>query len=386
MKIGRVEAFVLKLDKHYQIRGHQETPNRIPETDYYFEPEHRHVYSRKLETCLVKITSDTELVGWGEANAPITPETPASIITNLLGPALLGKDPRAVEHHYETLTHMMHVRGHGTGFMIDAIAAIDTALWDLKGQEARVPIHELLGSAQRKMLPAYVSGLRAPTLETRCKAAQQCQEEGFHGIKVFLGSTLTEDIQEIEALRKAVGPEYPIYVDALWKYSLPEAMQLGRSLDEHSVAWLEAPLGPFDLSGHTQLAAAIDTRIAVGEGMRSVAEFQPWFEAGALDVAQPDVTRCGITEAKRIAALAAEFGRPVAYHLGVGTAVGMAATWHLAATTPNLEVQEYQHQLAETANQILMSPLSVVQGELVVPSENGLGIQVRETSSFSRSV
>ncbi|MDP6111653.1 MAG: mandelate racemase/muconate lactonizing enzyme family protein, partial [Planctomycetota bacterium] len=163
MKIAQVEIFALKIDYHYGIGGHQDTPGRLPGTDYYIEPQWPHAYSRLAESCIIKLTTECGLAGWGEASAPLVPETPASILANLVGPALIGQNPLSHEAIYERLFHLMDVRGHTSGFMMDAIAAADIAVWDLRGRHYGAPVSELLGGPLRARLSAYVSGLRQPT-------------------------------------------------------------------------------------------------------------------------------------------------------------------------------------------------------------------------------
>jgi D-galactarolactone cycloisomerase len=122
----------------------------------------------------------------------------------------------------------------------------------------------------------------------------------------------------------------------------------------------------------------LTTPIASGETLRSPAQFMPWFQAGALSVAQPDVVRCGVTAAKRIADLAQAFHARTALHLGVCTGIGTAATWQTAAALPDFVLQEYQLDLFETANSVLVEPLTEVNGKLQVPAGPGLGIEIDE--------
>lgn len=103
MQIQAVEVFVFKYDHHYRIGGHGEAPNRLPGTDYYFEPQWQHAYSRLTESCLVKLTTDSGLVGWGEGQAPLVPEVPATLIARLFAPAILGMDPGDPSAIYDRL-------------------------------------------------------------------------------------------------------------------------------------------------------------------------------------------------------------------------------------------------------------------------------------------
>ncbi|MEE2709675.1 MAG: mandelate racemase/muconate lactonizing enzyme family protein [Gemmatimonadota bacterium] len=378
MKITGVDVFIYKHPQHYMLRGVEETPGRIKGTDYFFEPHWRQSYSRQVESCLVKVTTDNGLEGWGEAQAPIMPEMAGTIIQRLFGPILLGRDPLEREWVYDQLYHINNVRGHGSGFAVDAIAALDIALWDIAGRHYGVPVYELMGGACWKTLPAYVSGLREPTLDEQGKAARGFVERGFGAIKIFLGHGIKKDIHAIRTIREAVGPDVTLYCDLLWRYRLDEAVRIGRVLDEEGYEWLEAPLAPEDIPGHRILADTLDVPVAVGEPLRTVYEFLPWFEQRALEIAQPDLVRTGFTAAKKIAGMAEAFRIPLAPHIGVCTGIGMAATWQFAITLPNLLIQEYQIKLMDGVTQLLNTSLEEKEGRLIVPDGPGLGVEVNE--------
>ena len=160
MKITQVDIYIYKLDQHYRLRGVDETPGLLPGTDYFVEPFWRQTYSQKVESCLVKITTSDGISGWGEAQSPLLPETAGTIIQKLVGPFLLGKNPLRREWIYDQLYHLNNVRGHGSGFMMDAIAAVDIALWDIAGKHFQSPVCELMGGPFTHTLKAYISGLR----------------------------------------------------------------------------------------------------------------------------------------------------------------------------------------------------------------------------------
>jgi len=378
MKIERADIYVLKLDRHYRVGGHSDAPNRMPGSDYYFERQWAQAYSRNTESCLLKLTATCGLTGWGEAQAPLSPETPASILVRLLVPALLGQPALATEAIYDRLYEMMLVRGQNGGFYLDALAAVDIALWDLKGKAWQVPICHALGGPYRERLPAYISGLRRPSVDERIAVARQIIERGFRGAKVFFGTGAGDICAELASVREAIGPQAFFALDSIHAHSLDEALRIGRVLDRLHADWYEAPTRFEDLAGHALLSSRLDTPIAGGENLRSVAQFLPWIQGGALRVVQPDVGRCGITAARRIAALGHAFHIPAALHVGVCTGVAMAATWQLAAALPSFLIQEHQFDLFETANTLLRIPLSETGGELEVPMTPGLGIEVDE--------
>ena len=130
MKIQQVDVYTVRVARHYRVAGHSETPGRLPGTDYYIEPQWVHAYSSALEACIVKVVADDGTCGWGEVQAPLTPQTPCALITTLLGPALLGQDALATAALFDRMYHLMLARGHTGSFWADAMAGLDIALWD----------------------------------------------------------------------------------------------------------------------------------------------------------------------------------------------------------------------------------------------------------------
>lgn len=384
--IARVDVFVIRIPHHYQVAGHTETPGRLPGTDYYVEPQWVHAYSNAIESCLVKISTDDGAFGWGEVQAPLSPQAPAALITTLLGPALLGQDPLATSVLYDRLYHLMLARGHTGGFLLDAMAGLDGALWDLKGRHYRAPLFELLGGPFRLELPAYVSGLRVSGLDAKIKAAKQLLQEGFAGVKLFTGAAVPEAELEVREIRAAMEGEAFFAVDAICRYDLARAVQLGRVLDEARADWFEAPLDAEDIDGHSALAHTISTPLAIGETLRTPRAFEPWLRNRALAIAQPDIMRAGITGAVRIAANADACHVPTTLHTGVCTGVGMAASWQVAAALPGHLPQEHQHNLFDAVGVVLKTPLTVRKGKLVVPQQPGIGVEVDEEAVAANAI
>jgi len=326
----------------------------------------------------VKVTTDTGLTGWGEAQAPLVPEVPATLIARLFGPAILGLDPREPEQVYDRLYHLSHVRGHTASYTIDAITGIDIALWDIKAQAEQKPLNQLFGKVYKPRLPLYVSGLRRPSLEARQELAKEKVSQGFTGVKIFIGNTAENTLAECRAIRQAIGPQADLAFDAICCHSYDSAYQIGRGLDELQAAWFESPIDPEDVAGHARLAQAIKTPLAIGEPLRTVREFAPWLQQKAMKVAQPDIVRCGISGGREIIKQCLENGLQVGPHIGVCTAIGVAATWHITSAIPRPVSQEHQLDMFETANKVLQSPLQVEAGQAIVPEGIGLGISVDE--------
>jgi D-galactarolactone cycloisomerase len=373
MRISRVSAYPLKLAGDEAYLG--TPPPSASDSQYFVRPPWRSIYSARFETLLVRIETDDGYVGWGESLAPVAPEVPGLIVDRLLAPVLLGEDPRSVRVLFDKLRELMRERGHLAGHQADALAAVDIALWDLRGRALGLPVFELLGGAFRLDVPAYVSGLPRPDDAERASLAASWAAQGATGIKLALGYGIDNDLRTFDAVQSAA-PEVRLAVDAHWAYTLPEARRLAFELGRRKAWFLEAPLAPEDVLGHRDLVTSGTVSIAIGETLRNRYEFADWLGHRALTLAQPDVARTGITEALNIATLCSSAHVPVALHHSVGLGIALAAGLHVAAAIDNLAAFEYQPQTVPMANAILSAPLKNDAAGFVVPLGAGLGIDV----------
>ncbi len=376
MKITYVKPMAIKIpvEDTFGGKGLGEAGKR----EYFPQPGWIGLYSRQIETMVVKIETDGGIVGFGEGQAPIGPEVTATVVDRVLRPILMGRDPMqggVLRHEMYTA---MNIRGHFTGFMLDAISGVDSALWDIKGKRLGVPVYELLGGAFRKEAPVYISGVRGNTAAEQAQTARTHVAEGFRTLKVFLGFGEEEDFERIRAVKEAIGSEGRLAVDVLWRYDIATAVRYGLALERMGIAWFETPTDPEDIAGSAEIARALTIPVGNAETDRTREQFLRWFQARGLDIAQPDVGRCGITEGRKIADLAEAFHIPVSLHMGICSAPMIAASLHVAASTPNFFLQEYQPIMLEAANRFLKRPLVCERGAFRVPDGPGLGIEIDE--------
>lgn len=269
--------------------------------------------------------------------------------------------------------------------MLDAIAACDIAVWDLKGRLTGRPLTSLLGGRYRQDVPCYVSGVPGRDGAERAQLAVQWRDRGFDRFKLSLGRSVTEDVETFRVVREAVGSQAVLNVDAHWRYAPFDAIVLGRRLAPLGLGFLEAPVAPEDRAGQAEVARALDTPVAVGEELRSRYAFRDLLTQRAADVVQPDVGRMGISEIMAVASLAEAFHTPVALHLGMGLGVYVAASLHVSATLPNLLVTEYQPRQLRVANTLLRRPLRCESGSYLLPEEPGLGVEIDEDAVLART-
>ncbi|MBM3724525.1 MAG: mandelate racemase/muconate lactonizing enzyme family protein [Acidobacteria bacterium] len=378
MRIRSVEARPIRLPRDITAAtGRAGSPTQLAAgaSRYRWSQVFPCLYSTDFETALVRITTTEGRVGWGEAQAPLAPEVACTIVERLLAPVLEDQEfegsPESIAVWWDRLYSTMRVRGQTGGFMLDAISAVDTALWDLAGQAAGKPVCEMIAPKPKRSIPAYYSGLPA---NGRAEAARAAGDRGFTQFKLFY------DTPEPEAFLGSMDalPPASYAVDALWRHTPEEAARFGAELDARQALWFEAPLAPEDAVAHGQLARLVRTPIAIGESYRTRFEMAAFFRERAVEVLQPDLGRCGITEGLRLAAMAAEAGIPVVPHLSIAFGPQIAAALQFAAATENCRLAEYNEAVLETANRFLERPIEILDAAYQVPDEPGLGIRLAE--------
>jgi L-alanine-DL-glutamate epimerase-like enolase superfamily enzyme len=345
-------------------------------------------YDDALATTVVRVQTDTKLVGWGEAKAPVAPEVCRDVVHSLLRPVLLGRDPHDVAPLWDAMYGRMALRNHRSGFMLEAISAVDIALWDVLGCATGLPICTLLGGAYRDRIPVYASGvvgLRDSDDDTArvAREAHDFATAGFRGVKVAIGHGVAVDVRSLEVARNAIG-DLPLLADVAARYDLRQARQLAAAIDKLDLFLLEAPL-PAELSrGYRTLAR--ETRTAISSDL--VGARWDWVDlltSAAVSAVQPDVSRAGgLTESRRIAYLAEVFGACCIPHMSLSSLIHQAACAHFAATLPQLPMMEFWTGSSPLSDGTVGTHLEVDGGFLTVPAEGpGLGIDVDEDTLLS---
>lgn len=287
-----------------------------------------------------------------------------------IAPLVIGEDPSDISRIWDKLLWAGASVGR-SGIAVQAIAAIDIALWDLKAKRAGLSLAKLIG-AYRDAVPCYnTSGgyLQAPIEEVLARADQSL-DRGIQGVKIKVGQPdMTVDLRRLEALRKHLGDAVPIMVDANQQWDRATALRFGRSVDSLNLVWIEEPLSAYDTVGHAALAAALDTPIATGEMLSSVAEHQTLISQRAIDILQPDAPRIGgITPFLRLADIADQAG------LGLAPHFVMEIHIHLAACYPREPWVEH----FEWLEPLFEERLKIKDGRIVVPDRPGLGLTPSE--------
>lgn len=335
-----------------------------------------------LTACLVRLRTDAGPVGIGEAIARLGPGVTAAVVHEILAPVLLGRDPGDIEALWEDMYRTMRPRGHSRGYHLEALAGVDIALWDLLGQAQGQPVWKLLAGHGRQTVPAYASSILIDTPEVMVGEARRLVAGGYRAIKVKVGQSVRGDIERIEAIRDAVGPDIDLMLDCNSGYEPTAAIQVGRVAERQGIYWMEEPVHPDDFAGYRRIRSALkDVRLAAGEGEFVAAGFVPYLTEGLLDVVQPDIARCsGFTGARRVAALANAWNLSFAPHTGASGPVCIAATLHLASAVPGLLTFEDMY-IHNPLHAILAEPLPRQQdGRIAVPQGPGLGVTLDDAA------
>jgi D-galactarolactone cycloisomerase len=367
MKISTIEPFVVS--------------HKLKEAFFFSQ---WHYDTRTI--CLVKITCDDGSFGWGEGYGP------AHVIkagVEFFEPLLIGQNPLETDRLWQT----MYVRSLDyarKGILLSALSAIDVALWDLKGKILGQPVSVLLGGRRRESVRTYATGMYFTKTESLSeRLAQEAlgyKEQGFDAMKMKVGLNIEKDIENVQAVRQAIGPDIDLMIDANHAYCLTEAVKLARAVESSRISWFEEPISPEYYSSYSQLRQKTSIPIAGGECEHLRFGFLQLFQQRCVDIAQPDICAAGgLTEVKRIGDMAYTFGVDLVPHTW-GTGIALSAALHLIANIDmpgsRLNNADALMELDRTENPLrdeLVQPAFIPHnGRLQVPGESGLGVSVDE--------
>jgi L-alanine-DL-glutamate epimerase-like enolase superfamily enzyme len=322
----------------------------------------------RQETPIVRITCADGAVGTGYTYTIGTGgSSVVALLRDHLAPRLIGRDATCIEAIWKDLFFQTHATAVGAITSL-ALAAIDTALWDLKSRRAGLPMWQVAGGAQRAV-PVYTTegGWLHHSAEQLVDEAIAAKAAGFRGAKMKVGRpSIAEDVARLEKVRAAVGDEFEVMVDANQAFTVAEARRRAHAYAPLMLAWLEEPLPAEDLAGHVELAAAATMPIAVGESLYHPSHFREYLERRACSIVQVDCARIGgITPWLKVAHLAEAFNVAVCPHFLMELHVS------LTAAVPNGAWVEYIPQL----DSITTSRITLADGRAVPPDAPGLGIE-----------
>jgi L-alanine-DL-glutamate epimerase-like enolase superfamily enzyme len=331
---------------------------------------------------LVRIKCSDGTTGLGESYLGVYAPLVFKALIEHFSPYLIGEDPTEIPATIGKVQRQCLWWGW-VGASISALSAVDIALWDIKGKIEGVPVYELLGGLKQERIELYASGGVADTKAALQREARGYLDEGYRAVKIRINRLNHRPAERTAWVRDAVGPDVKLMVDAVQSISLPpwtaeEAVRTGRELEPLRPFWFEEPCGSGDVPGYTTLRRSLNITIAGGESLTTAEHFQRFFEAEALGIAQPDATHVGgISECKTVCTLARNGGIPVALHAW-GSAVSLAANYHVGFASPNCIILERPVLNNPLVESLLLDRFKVQGGFLHPPSAPGLGVKLDE--------
>lgn len=376
--VAAIKAFTLTLPRKTPYLGAVRPGEEPNARGYLVRKGNRTVYPVFDRSILVRIETRDGVVGWGETYGLVAPGAVGAIIDDLLADFVIGRDPADPSAIFDDLYDLIRVRGYTGGFYLDALAAIDIALWDIAGRLAGKSVAELLGGVIHETIPAYVSGLPEKTRAARAELAQSFQQRGFEAFK-FAGPVADDGpVAELKTLRAALGAEAKIAADMHWHHSVDEALALIAAMAPHGLWFAEAPVRGEDIEALAQLTNRTDQRIAVGEEWRTVWDMRHRVACCRIAIVQPEMGHKGITSFLRIGRLAAELGIDLMPHATIGAGIFLAASLQASAALANTKYHEFQHSIFIPNRRLFVGDMECVAGRYRVPGGHGLGVRPSE--------
>ncbi|MDO5549884.1 MAG: mandelate racemase/muconate lactonizing enzyme family protein [Lachnospiraceae bacterium] len=373
MKITKVEGIILESPDKYQNPSGSEEATGVA---YCF---------------LIKVSTDEGITGWSDVEtAPHVaqslihaPRTGCDMMEGI-NELLAGEDPFEVEKIWDKLYLGTAYYGR-RGVAIQVMSGIDIACHDIIGKAINRPVYKLLGGGRRSQVRAYASTLFRPSSEDMKRACEYYRSKGFTAIKFgwgVFGQDMRQDVELVKAAREELGDEIELMVDAGWKTSRSayDAVELLRRLEPYHIFWLEDFLHPENYKGYARVKeAGVQTRLAAGEQEATGWGFRRLIEEGKIDVAQPDITRCGgFSQIRKIMWEAQVAGIDVCPHAWL-TDLLTAASLHVNAVLPRSLFLEYNVSSSPMLRDIIENPIQMsADGMMQVPQGPGLGIVMNE--------
>lgn len=373
--VDAVDVYVVSLPQEKPYLGNLREGETVNESGYFVRRTNRTVYPRTNRSLVVRLNTTDGVEGWGETYGLVAPQATAAIINDLLAGFIVGRDPTDREALHDELYDLMRVRGYTGGFYLDALAAIDIALWDIAGKQTGRSVAELLGGRERETIPAYVSGLPEDTLEKRCELAAAWQERGFNSLKFAMPAADQGVVQELKSLRERLGGEARIACDLHWAFSPLAAADLSREMAPDRPWFLEAPVATEDIDGLHWVAKHAGQSIAAGEEWRTIHDARLRVSREALHIVQPEMGHTGISQFMRIGRYAEAHALQIIPHATIGAGIFLAASLQATAALRHVVAHEFQHSVFGPFRHFTGERLLCENGAYDVPDAPGIGVE-----------
>ncbi len=338
----------------------------------------------------IRIHTDEGVTGIGEVGSWGYLDGTLGVLKKLEG-YLIGKDPFCIEHHWQYMYRSMYFRG---SLIMSAIAAIDIALWDIKGKALGVPVYELLGGRYRDKVRTYPAVFKF-TPEEMAAACAEIKAQGFTAARLMITGDMRQrtcgiedsifshrvasQVERVRACREAVGADFDLILEIHRSMSVPDAIAFAKGVEPYNPLFLEDPIAPDSDEVMAEVASKTWLPIATGERFVTVQEFENLLMKKAARYVRPDLCAMGgITACKKVAAIAESHYVDIVPHNPLGP-VSTAACLQLDAAVPNVAIQEFpSFYLSGGEKDMITTELKLDHGFLVVPDAPGIGIELVE--------
>ncbi len=344
---------------------------------------------KRRSTVIVEVITDEGITGWGEAlcHGLQPPEVCAAVVETALKPVVLGQDPFDVDVLWEKM-HQVTLSFGTKGTVPIAMSAVDIALWDCLGRSLGKPVYKLLGGGYRTEVRPYATGFYrhagSSYPEAAVAEAQRHLNNGFRAMKLKIGFGIKEDTEFILAVRKAVGPDVTIMLDANCGYNVLTTRRLMKAIEPADIYFFEEPISPEDIDGYKELKDLGIMFIATGENEYTKFGFRDWIVRRAVDIIQPDLCVAGgFTECKKILSLAQAFHVALLPHVW-GSGVGLAAALQFLAIVPPTPLQmnpiepmlEFDQSAHPFRQDLIFNAINLENGFVKIPDKPGIGVEI----------
>lgn len=342
---------------------------------------------------LVKVKTDEGITGIGEAYHGAGVHQIA--VDERLTRPLIGQDPRNVDKLFRDMMNAMSASGFYQGAVMSAISGIESALWDITGQAAGVPIWQLLGGKFRDKIRMYndCHAGETETPEAYAAKAREVEARGFTAIKFDIdplpsrrdrynrcisNDDIAHYVEVVTAVRESLDSNTDLAIDAHWFYAPVDILKVAHAFEDLNLLWLEDPIPPENIAAMEGVTKSTRTPICTGENFYTRFGFRDLIETQAADIISPDMAKAGgLLEGRRIADLADMYYIPIAPH-NIGSPVQTVANCHVMAAVPNFLVLEFHHLDDSFWEGIINEGPLIQQGHIDVPNLPGLGVTLNE--------
>lgn len=329
---------------------------------------------------VVEVQLEDGTRGYGEAIARRNGVATKDVVVELLRPAVLGRNGENLLGVWLELVDLMRRWGHARGIFFEALSGVDMALWDAVARARQMSIRTMLHGVGRSQVPCYASSVYIDEPIKMKQIAIKILKSGFNAIKIKIGrhrdiGGMKKDLEALEMIREAVGPEISLMVDANGAYDRTDAVKMARQLEGLQVDWFEEPVPPDDLDGYAFLRDHTNIPLAAGESEFAPSAFTQLINRNLIDVVQPDAARCGgITGMWQIAQLCYLHGVRFAPHTGFSGGLSALASLQVAASCPRIDMYEYM-VIDNPLQRNVLQKLNINGGFIEVPQGPGLGVE-----------